>query len=110
MKIKERFLENTDDTGRFIVYSNKTGISYYVEPLSGGPKRNWGNQIPGKPGDGTEGDYGCKYTGSVHPSDSLITEENGFKNIDCLLPGVSPHGTINEIDDLRYEQGFRPKA
>lgn len=32
-EVNKRFLEKTDETGRFIVYSTKTGISYYVEPI-----------------------------------------------------------------------------
>lgn len=106
--IRQRFLEKTDDTGRFIVYSYKTGISYYVEPLDGGERRGFGDVNPatGK----VEGAYGEKYKGSVHPRESLITKENGFENIQVLPAGTSPNGTINEIDDIRYAEGFRPKA
>lgn len=105
--MKQRFLENTDDTGRFMVCSQKTGIKYFVEPLDSKERRSWGDQIPGA--DRIEGDYGTKNKGSIDKKESLITEENGFKNIEILEMGVSPHGTIREIDDLRYEQGFRPK-
>ena len=108
--LMQRFLEKTDETGRFMVYSNKTGIKYFVEPIMGGERRPWGDLIPGKSGAGIEGDYGSKYLGAVHKEDSLITEENGFKNIELLGRGVSPHGTIEETDNERYAQGFRPRA
>jgi len=108
--IKKQFLTDTDNTGRFIVKSNRTGITYYVEPLSEGTKRSWGDLIPGKDGQGTEGNYGSKYRGSINKEDSLITSENGFKNIEILNPGVSPLGTIHELDEIRYNEGFRSKA
>lgn len=106
--LERRFLTNTDDTGRFVVYSFKTGICYYVEPLLGGEKRDFGNINPatGK----VEGSYGDKYVGAIHRRDSLITEDNGFKNIVELPAGTSPLGEINRIDDIRYEEGYRPKV
>lgn len=32
-KFKEKFLESRDNTGRFIVYSFRTGKRYCVEPI-----------------------------------------------------------------------------
>lgn len=32
-EVLQRFLANTDKTGRFIVKSSVTGITYFVEPL-----------------------------------------------------------------------------
>jgi hypothetical protein len=112
MTIQEQFLANTEHTGRFIIKSPKTGISYFVEPID--PRREnskiaegWGDVNPasGK----VEGDYGSQYKGSIKETQSLLTEENGFKNIQHLGVGVSPAGSIEELDNLRYEQGFRPK-
>ncbi len=105
-ELKQRFLVNRDHTGRFIIYSPRTGITYFVEPLDGGEKKVWGDMDPASKD--TTGSYGQKYKGSIRKEESLITEENGFKNIEILSPGISPNGTINEIDDLRYEQGYRP--
>lgn len=107
-ELHKKFLTKTDETGRFIVYSPKTGITYYVEPIDGKQRVSWGNVDPVSKQ--TTGDYGAKYKGSIKPSESLITPENGFQNIDHLDRGVSPLGTIDEIDNLRYEEGFRPKA
>jgi len=103
---KQRFLENTDHTGRFCVYSVKTGITYYVEPLDGKDRVTWGDLNPASKN--IEGAYGTKYKGSIHPSESLINEEE-FKNVVILERGVSPQGYINEIDEIRYKEGFRPK-
>lgn len=100
-EFNKRFFENTDHTGRFVVTSKKTGYSYYIEPLDTGSRTGWGDVNPatGK----VEGSYGGKYKGAIHPSESLITEENGFKNIVVLPAGTSPHGYINMIDEQRYE-------
>jgi hypothetical protein len=54
-KIKD-FLVNSDETGRFIVKSLKTGHSYYVEPIDDGSKTEWGDLNPSTKK--LEGDYG----------------------------------------------------
>ena len=105
MSMRQRFLERTDETGRFIVYSTHTGISYYVEPLDTGERRKFGDINPAT--GQVEGHYGEKYRGAIHPTESLITVENGFENIDILPRGVSPHGEINRIDKIRYDEGYR---
>jgi hypothetical protein len=102
-----QFLHKRDETGRYMVYSQLTGITYCVEPIDTNQKTDWGDVNPatGK----VEGGYGLKYKGSVKISESLITEENGFKNIETLKAGVSPMGYITEVDEQRYKEGFRPK-
>lgn len=94
--VREKFLTNTDATGRFIVKSLRTGRTYFVEPL-GDPHRVWGDMDPATKT--LSGDYGNKYKGSVKESESLITDENGFVNIRLLDPGTSPLAVIEEIDD-----------
>lgn len=92
-----RFLTNTDETGRFIVTSHRTGRTYYVEPIIGAHTPEWGSIDPAtgklmhKKGDG-------KYTGGIREADSLITKENGFKKITLLDVGTSPHNAIDVID------------
>lgn len=97
---KQRFLINSEETGRFIVKSTTTGVAYYVEPI-GTPHIKWGDVNPatGK----VEGSYGNKYRGSIDKEHSLITKENGFENIETLAEGVSP---LDEIyrRDLTYEK------
>ena len=100
-EFNKKFFEERDDTGRFMVRSAKTGYAYYIEPLDTGTRRKFGdiNPATGK----VEGSYGEKYRGAIHPSDSLITEENGFKNIVILPPGMSPHAYIDMVDEQRWE-------
>lgn len=99
-EFKQRFLTRTDDTGRFIVYSPRTGKQYFVEAV-GDPHTSWGSVDPSdsgangklmhKKGDG-------KYRGSIDEEDSLITLENGFAKVHNLEPGMSPHSYIEYID------------
>lgn len=107
MNIKEQFLTRTDETGRFIVISSKTGIAYHVEVMDEGEKQKWGDLNPATKQ--ITGSYGEKYRGSIKKSESLITPENGFKNITTLPQGTSPYGYISEIDEIRYAEGFRAK-
>lgn len=93
-EIVTKFLSHTDETGRFIVVSPRTGKRYFVEPI-GDPHREWGSastsagdtKFAHKKGDG-------KYRGSIDKEDTLITEENGFVKIHNLEPGTSPHLAI----------------
>jgi hypothetical protein len=96
-----KFLTNTDDTGRFIVNSKRTGRTYYVEPIDGRGKTDWTEwgsidlatgKMMNKPGF-------RKYHGAIDPKESLITPENGFSKITMLEPGMSPLAWINHIDD-----------
>jgi hypothetical protein len=95
-ELRTKFLTNTDETGRFIVYSSRTGRSYYVEPI-GNVKTGWGSidpatkKVVNKPGAG-------KYRGSIDEEDSLITPENGFEKIHMLEPGTSPLHAIDVLD------------
>jgi len=95
-EIRQRFLENTDETGRLIVKSLITGRTYFVEPISSGHSSGWGDMDPATKK--LTGKYGEKYTGSVTEKESMITEENGFKNIVRLEPGCSPLSYIYEKD------------
>lgn len=96
-ELHSKFLTNTDDTGRFIVCSKRTGRKYYVEPIETQHTPKWGSIDPAtgdlmhKKGDG-------KYRGGISPKESLITEENGFNNIRQLGIGVSPLHAIDVID------------
>lgn len=98
--IRKKFLTRTDETGRFIVKSKRTGKEYYVEPLDNGLRSEWGDLNPATKK--LEGEYGTKYKGSVSEKESLITKENGFNNIITLPPGVSPLEYIDKMDQ-KYE-------
>jgi len=91
------FLENSEQTGRFLYKSSRTGRTYFIEP-QGDPHIEWGSvdQSSGK----MNVKKGWKRNmGSTEKEDSLITQENGFKNITILRPGESPLGYIRRLDD-----------
>lgn len=96
--VHSNFLTNTDESGRFIVHSTRTGKTYYVEPIE--EKRvdtRWGSIDPAS-GNLMNKKGHDKYRGAVDPEDSLITKENGFNNITLLGPGTSPHHAIDVLD------------
>ena len=95
-EIVKKFFTNTDESGRFTVTSVRTGKTYAVEPI-GKVKTNWGS-IDHASGKLMNKKGHDKYRGSIDAEDSLILEENGFKNIVMLEPGTSPHGMIDVID------------
>jgi hypothetical protein len=99
-ELLKKFMTHTDDTGRFIVASPRTGRRYFVEPI-GDPHIEWGSIDPANSGQGgklmhKKGDG--KYRGSIDEKDSLITEANGFQKITILEPGTSPLLYIDAID------------
>jgi len=99
----KKFLTNTDETGRFIVASIRTGAKYYVEVIAGAHTPEWGSIDPAsgnlmhKKGDG-------KYTGGIKEKDSMITKENGFEKIHFLDVGVSPLGMIEKLDAAKPDK------
>lgn len=101
MNIEERFLKDTDKTGRFIVKSKITGKKYFIEPIGNTHPADWGDLDPVTKK--MSGYYGERYEGCVSEKDSLITKENGFEKIELLDPGVSP---LSEIDkrDREYQK------
>lgn len=99
-EVLQRFLTNTDETGRFIVKSSVTGITYYVEPLYTGKTPKWGDVNPATKQ--IEGDYGSKKTGAVLERESLLKEENGFENVGYFKG--SPFGEIDRRDKEHAEK------
>ena len=75
----------------------KEGRVFCVEPIDNvvGKQKLWGDIDPASKT--LNGNYGNKYPGSIHESDSIITKENGFKNIGFTQPGVSPDVYINSL-------------
>ncbi|WP_046742981.1 hypothetical protein [Kordia zhangzhouensis] len=95
--VLQKFLYKTEDSGRFLVTSKRTGVTYFVEPIdSGKPTNLWGDLDPATKK--LTGDYGNKRRGAVLAEESLITEENGFQNI-SIFKG-SPLGEIDRRDQL----------
>lgn len=93
----KNFLVESDETGKHIVTSFRTARKYYVEPIGNGRMADWGSenpatgQIENKKGAG-------KYSGSVMPSESVVTLENGFSKVHELPAGCSPYSLIDELD------------
>lgn len=100
---KERFLTNTDDTGRFIVKSLVTGKIYFVEPINNANRpSDWGdvNVVTKK----LTGHYGEKYKGAVTEFESMITKENGFDKIHDIPAGTSPLSYIEQVDKQHQKE------
>jgi len=96
-QFRYKFLENRDETGRFYVYSFRTGKTYFVEPIGPDRPADWGSYNPST--GNIENKKGFdKYTGAISESESLITKENGFENIRYSGIGGSPFSVIDEMD------------
>ena len=98
----KKFLLDNDDTGRFVVKSKKTGKTYFVEAIDGDERTTWGDYNPATKTFETS-NYG-KYKGSIKPTESLITEENGLEKIHTLKIGESPLDYIDRIDEEYYKK------
>ena len=82
------------ESGRYFIVDAESGRKFCVEPI-GDNHEKWGDLDPVTKK--MSGSYGDKYQGSINAKDSIITEENGFKNITTLPPGVSPEGFIEGL-------------
>lgn len=90
------FLVNSEETGRHIVTSFRTGRKYYIEPIGNGRMADWGSYNPGT--GNIENKKGAgKHAGSVTAEESIIKPENGFVNIHLIESG-SPYSIIDEMD------------
>lgn len=85
---------SNDNSGRYYVIDEESGRKFLVEPI-GNPHIKWGDINPATKK--VEGDYGSKFRGSIDAADSVITEENGFKNIIVGEVGQSPSDIINKL-------------
>jgi hypothetical protein len=76
--------------GRYFVIDKETGRRFCVEVVHG---RN-----DAVDGDWTNGGIDqVKHRGSLSKDESIITPENGYKNIKTLAAGVSPSDYINKL-------------
>lgn len=79
------------ETGRYYIVDTATGRKFCVEPITnGGNQRLWGDIDPATKK--LTGSYGDK--GAITESESIITEENGFKNIGY---DQNPMDYVNEL-------------
>lgn len=99
---KTQFLINSEDTGRHIVFSQRTGRKYFIEPI--GVKRcaDWGSYNPSTGNIETKKGAG-KHIGCVSTDESLIDQNKKyFDEIHNLEKGQSPYEYIERIDS-KYE-------
>lgn len=83
-------------TGRYYVTDIKSGRKFCVEPIDSSVHHKiWGDINPATKD--LEGTYGKKYKGGLPESESIITKENGFKNITILSAGENPEDYINSL-------------
>lgn len=101
-ELKDRFLFESTETGRFIVKSLRTGRTYFVECIDGDERTVWGDWDPSDKRFQTS-NYGKKHKGSIAPEESMITAENGFTKIHELGTGESPLAYIDRIDEEHYK-------
>ncbi len=96
--VRKQFLINSEETGRFIVKSIRTGKVYFVEPIHEGKRVQWGDIDPASKK--VTGSYGKKYAGAVSPKESILTKENGFDHIE-MVKG-SPFAEIERRDRVCF--------
>jgi len=104
----KNFLANRDETGRLIVHMlDGSGQKYFVEfiePRTKDSNNKFGDIDPAT--NKVTGSYGSKYTGAIKAEDSLITEANGFKNIE-EAPGGSYMWSVNKMHEAwKEKRGF----
>ncbi len=93
----KNFLVNTDETGRFIVTSQKTGKKYFVEVIGDKRAADWGSYNPST--GNIENKKGHdKFSGCISEDESMITVENGFDNVKTLPVGTSPFAYIESLE------------
>ena len=85
------------ETGRFIVFSKRTGKTYVVEPIGSDRPADWGSINPATGEFMVKKGWG-KHTGAIDESESIITKENGFEDIYYTGVGVSPQSYIEKLD------------
>jgi hypothetical protein len=85
-------------TGRYFVRDQRSGRVFCVEPINRRDQKLDDKQW-------TNGGIDQVRGGAVLDDESIITPENGFKNITYLPPGTSPDGFIEMLLDGRAEAG-----
>lgn len=97
LNLPEGFLDKSEATGRFLVYSQRTGKTYAVEPIWR-KTANWGSIDPADPKVLTKKKGMDKHLGAVREADSLLNEGEHFINVQMLEPGTSPIHAIKVLD------------
>ena len=82
-------------TGRYFV-TTKGGRKFAVEPIAERSQKIDGHAFTNG-GIGGDEVKNKQLGGAIRESESIITEENGYKNIVVLPPGHSPNGFIESL-------------
>lgn len=77
--------------------NKEKSVIYVVEPIETKRPPKWGDVDPVSKE--LTGRYNGKTPGACKPSESIITEENGYENIELLNPGVSPFDVIKQREN-----------
>mgnify|MGYP006157122777 CR=1 FL=1 len=85
-------------TGRYFVRDRRSGRVFCVEPINRRDQKLDDQQW-------TNGGIDQVRGGAVLEDESIITPENGFKNITHLPPGTSPDGFIQMLLESQAEAG-----
>lgn len=93
---RKKFLVNSSETGRYIVFSFRTKKQYFVEPI-GDPHLEWGS-LDQRTGKLIAKKGWKKFRGSIDEENSMITKENGFSKVHNLEVGMNPLGFIEQLD------------
>ena len=93
--IKNNKINMSAENGRYYI-QGKNGKLWCVEPISGN-RISWGDVDPATR-TLQKGTYGDKYKGSIEEEESIITKENGYKNIYHTGIGVSPESFIRNLE------------
>lgn len=92
----QNWQETIGKDGRHLVHSMRTGKTYVVEAIT--PNDNltgdWGDYNPATK---KVTKFVTKERSAILAEESVITEDNGFKNIETIKGG-SPYSLIHKID------------
>ncbi len=92
------------------IHSTILNRTFYVEVIEDHPENldrvSWGDvnvatkQLESK-------NYGKKNQAGINMSESIITKENGFNDINYLPPGTSPEGYIELLEKQHLQKELR---
>lgn len=89
------------------IHSTILNKTFYVEVIEDHPDNldrvQWGDVNPATKKLET-GDYGKKNAAGINMSESIITKENGFKDVSFLPPGTSPMGYIELLEKQHIQK------
>lgn len=102
---RKEFLTNRDETGREVIFFPETGKQYFIEYIAPkGHRTDWGSYNPST--GNIENKKGAgKYNGAIDAKDSIITKDNGFKDIQEGLG--SAHWKVQQMhNEWKKQNGY----